>query len=157
MGATYLDKAKGFYNQFEELQGRPSEFSWDDKTAGAQILMWELTEEDKYKANVQEFLDYLWTGDFTPKGLVWISSSQWGSLRHAGNLAFIALQAAKSKIDADNCVSFALNQINYILGDTGRSFVCGWGAFNNPGPNPQTLNGALVGGPDHSDNYNDDR
>jgi hypothetical protein len=35
--------------------------------------------------------------------------------------------------------------------------VCDWNAFNNPGPNPQVLTGALVGGPDENDNYVDDR
>jgi hypothetical protein len=34
---------------------------------------------------------------------------------------------------------------------------CDWDEFNNAGPNYQTLNGALVGGPDQNDNYNDDR
>jgi hypothetical protein len=74
------------------------------------------------------------------------------------------------------------SQLGYILGDTGRSFVvgygtnpptqphhrssscpsplsapCEWAAFNNPGPNPQTLYGALVGGPGASDDYDDKR
>ncbi|KAK7072702.1 hypothetical protein SK128_023020 [Halocaridina rubra] len=31
------------------------------------------------------------------------------------------------------------------------------GAMNNPGPNPQILYGALVGGPDENDYYVDDR
>jgi len=179
--SKYLDKAKSFFSQFEDVQGVPSEFSWDNKVAGAQILMYELTGESKYKTAVQAFLNYLWKGDHTPKGLIWISSSQWGALRHASNLAFIALQAAHLEVDYDKCIAFAETQINYILGDTGRSFVCGWGvnppvkphhrgsscpssgtcdwnnAFNNPGPNYQTLYGALVGGPDHNDNYQDDR
>jgi hypothetical protein len=34
---------------------------------------------------------------------------------------------------------------------------CDWQAMNNPGPNPQVLTGALVGGPDQSDNYTDKR
>lgn len=34
---------------------------------------------------------------------------------------------------------------------------CTWDDFNNQGPNPQTLVGALVGGPDKNDNYNDAR
>ena len=35
---------------------------------------------------------------------------------------------------------------------------CGWDNFsNNQGPNPQELTGALVGGPDLNDNYNDKR
>jgi endoglucanase len=35
--------------------------------------------------------------------------------------------------------------------------VCDWSAFSNPGPNPQLLTGALVGGPDQSDFYEDRR
>ena len=80
------------------------------------------------------------------------------------------------------CDEFVDTQIGYILGDTGRSFVVGFGvnpplrphhrASSCPSPitspcgdneknsaaaNPQTLYGALVGGPDQWDNYNDAR
>ena len=104
--SSYTDLAENFYNQFDELQGLPSEFSWDDKTAGGQLLLYQLTEKSKYKNNVQveailnepqivdmaiinthntawlqDFLDNILHGDFTPKGLVWISSSEWGSCR----------------------------------------------------------------------------
>lgn len=73
-------------------------------------------------------------------------------------------------------------QLGYILGDTGRSFVvgygtspptqphhrasscpsphtseCSWNAFNSKDPNPQTLYGALVGGPAADDSYTDAR
>ena len=34
---------------------------------------------------------------------------------------------------------------------------CGWKDFNEPGPNPHILCGALVGGPDKNDEYKDDR
>ena len=63
-----------------------------------------------------------------------------------------------------------MGQVEYMLGTTGRSFVCGfgtnppqrphhrssscpdsgtcdWNDFNNPGANPHVLYGALVGGP----------
>merc|ERR1711994_472337 len=80
------------------------------------------------------------------------------------------------------CDEFVDTQIGYILGDTGRSYVVGFG--ENPplrphhrasscrspitspcgdaekyssAPNPQILIGALVGGPDSNDNYNDAR
>merc|ERR1711872_1177646 len=71
--SKYLDKAKSFFSQFEDVQGVPSEFSWDNKVAGAQIPIYELTGESKYKTAVQAFLNYLWKGDHTPKGLIWIS------------------------------------------------------------------------------------
>ena len=34
---------------------------------------------------------------------------------------------------------------------------CGWDYYNSPEPNVHVLKGALVGGPDRNDNYNDDR
>ena len=33
--------------------------------------------------------------------------------------------------------------------------VCDWNSYNSPNPNPQVLYGALVGGPDQSDKYDD--
>ena len=179
--SAYSDKAEDFYDEFQNIQGRPSEFSWDDKTAGAQLLLWDVTGKNKYKSNVEEFLDYLWNVDYTPKGLIWLESSQWGSLRYAADLAHFAMQAASLGVDTENSLEFAENQVNYILGDAGRSYVCGWGNnpperphhrasscpnqpkecgwndFNNQGPNPQVLSGAMVGGPDYNDNYVDDR
>lgn len=68
-----------------------------------------------------------------------------------------------------------------MLGDSGRSFVvgfghnppqrphhsssscpsapapCDWSNFHDPSPNAHVLKGALVGGPDQNDNYKDDR
>lgn len=38
-----------------------------------------------------------------------------------------------------------------------RPAPCTWDDYNQPGPNPQVLNGALVGGPDAYDNYQDKR
>lgn len=35
--------------------------------------------------------------------------------------------------------------------------VCDWNDYNSPGPNPHVLQGALVGGPDQYDNYEDAR
>ena len=37
-------------------------------------------------------MDYLTGLDTTSKGLVWIGSSEWGSLRYAGNFAMFAMQ-----------------------------------------------------------------
>jgi len=177
----YTDKAEDFYNQFDDVQNLPGEFSWDNKVAGAQLMLWDITKDDKYKTDVEEFLSFFKTNTYTPGGLIWLPVSEWASLRHAANLAHFALQAAHLNIDSDASESFAESQINYILGDTGRSYVVGWGensplrphhrssscpdlpatcdfdAYNNPGPNWQTLNGALVGGPEKNDQYDDDR
>jgi len=179
----YSDKAVSLYEEFEDIHIVPEDgFSWDTKVAGCQLLLWELTGEEKYKSSVEQFLNYLKYTEYTPAGLVWLPSvSQWSSLRHASSLAHFALQAAKLGIDVEESQSFAESQVNYILGDTGRSYVIGWGVdppvrphhrssscpdlpapcdwdeYSNPGPNWQTLHGAMVGGPDKNDQFVDQR
>ncbi|ODM94862.1 Endoglucanase E-4 [Orchesella cincta] len=168
-----------FYTEFD-LNGRPVEASWDDKAAQAQVLLAKVDGSNKYVNAARTFCD--WVVDQapkTPKGLVFIS--QWGSLRHAANVALTCLQAAEAGINASKYRAFAKQQIDYMLGSTGRSFVCGygnnppqrphhassscpnrpapcdWDDFSKPGPNSQVLHGALVGGPNRQDQYNDDR
>eukprot|EP00878_Enallax_costatus_P034087 GHUV01037707.1.p1 GENE.GHUV01037707.1~~GHUV01037707.1.p1 ORF type:complete len:156 (+),score=21.77 GHUV01037707.1:286-753(+) len=115
-------------------------------------------------------------------------SSPWGSLRHVGNAVFLmkvfAARASPAQIkaatrNAIDCT--AKKELGYILGDTGRSFVvgygtnppqrphhrgsscpplgtpCSWDNYNSPAPNPNTLYGAMVGGPDGTDAYADNR
>jgi len=106
---------------------------------------------------------------------------QWGSNRYAANAAFIAMVAAKNNILVTESRNFARSQIHYMLGGGGRSYVvgfgnnppqrphhasssckdmpapCDWNDYSLSTPNPQVLNGALVGGPDQNDNYTDRR
>jgi len=176
---SYLKKARSLYVD-KDVHG----FSWDDKTIAATILLAQITRESKYIDRTALFCNKMAdTQPKTGKGMVWIQ--KWGPLRHASNVAFACLQAAKinhPKIDAKKYRKFALSQIHYALGDTGRSYVigfgnnppkrphhrssscptdlhqaCNWDAFNNPGPNPNTLWGALVGGPGRNDDYEDSR
>jgi hypothetical protein len=80
------------FNEFnKQLNGRAEQFSWDDKTAGVQVLMAKLTGEEKFKKLAETFCDYVSkTAPKTPKGMVYLD--QWGPLRHAANVAFICLQ-----------------------------------------------------------------
>jgi len=177
--STYLDKAKGFFSEFPDIMGQATEFSWDDKKAGAQLLMYQLTQDATYAGPVQGFCDWCISGaPRSPKGMIFIN--EWGSLRHVGNAAFICLGAARNGLNPDAYNQFAIQQLNYILGDGGRSYVvgfgdnppvrphhagascpssgqCSWDQLNSPDPNPQVLYGALVGGPDINDQYVDDR
>ena len=50
------------------------------------------------------------------------------------NTAFLALVAAKEGIEVAKYREFAKQQINYMLGDGGRSYVVGFG--NNPPHSP---------------------
>lgn len=119
---------------------------------------------------------------YTPGGLAYLDT--WGALRYAANTSFIALVYA-DYLQAnggdsglvDRYHGFAVRQIEYMLGDNPRnsSYVIGYGnnaptkphhrtahgswndAINDPVENRHTLYGALVGGPDDSDNYSDSR
>merc|ERR1712142_487439 len=107
---------------------------------------------------------------------------QWGSLRYASNAALVCLQAAElipSKSEA--YTKMAQEQMDYILGKNGQSFVvgygpkypkkphhrastckakpapCDWGVFKGQQDNAFELKGALVGGPKAADDkYIDD-
>merc|ERR1711923_513186 len=62
----------------------------------------------------------------SPKGQLFYS--QWGSLRYASNAVFICLQAAELMDDkAEACTTLAEEQMAYIMGSSGRSFVVGYG------------------------------
>lgn len=157
-------------------------FSWDDKRAGVQLLLAQLTKKESYEADIKKSLDAWLPGGtvkYTPKGLAW--RIKWGSNRYAANTAFLALVAADHGITPAAYRDFATKQIHYMLGDTGRSFVVGFGKtppqrphhrssscpsapercdksnIDDPEPNAHVLKGALVGGPDENDYYKDVR
>jgi endoglucanase len=154
---------------------------WDDVHYGAQLLMARETDDDTLQAEMKEsmenHLDY-WMNDitYTPLGLAWLST--WGSLRYATTTAFLALvysdwEGADEDL-VDDYQDFALSQVDYALGDGGQSYVIGFGddypehphhrtshgsyadSQSTPDYHRHTLYGALVGGPDSSDDYTDD-
>ncbi|CBY11538.1 unnamed protein product [Oikopleura dioica] len=173
---SYLAKSNEFYSS-----GLGDMFSWDDKTAGTALLLAQLTSNSKFVNDFNQFANYIKNqAPRTPKGLVWLS--QWGSNRYAANDAFLIMHTNKVARFSDGAanLAFGKGQIDYMLGDSGRSFVVGFGnnpperphhrssscppvpqdcnnGAGNPGPNPMVLYGALVGGPDQYDNYVDDR
>ncbi len=118
----------------------------------------------------------------TPGGLAYLD--RWGVLRYAANASFLAFlysdHLKKQNLDPARAATyhgFALRQMRYILGDNPlkRSFVVGFG--NNPPQNPHhrtahgswnanmndprhtrhVLYGALVGGPELTEKYSDNR
>jgi hypothetical protein len=86
----YQADVEKHFNEFG-LSKRPDEFAWDNKAAGVQILMAKITGQANYRQQAETFCNYIVRqAPKTPKGLVFLS--QWGALRHAGNLAFVCLQ-----------------------------------------------------------------
>ncbi|XP_077994718.1 uncharacterized protein LOC144448371 [Glandiceps talaboti] len=178
----YLDYALNMYSDL--TNGRPYAYSWDNKIAGIRLLLWKFVKHEHSHRMTEAFVDN-WMPDkrlpYTPLGMVFRDT--WGPLRYSAATAFIALLAADYGIKPDIYRPWAIDQMGYILGDTGRSFVCGYGVnppqnphhrgsscmpaparcgwgqrgHNSPNPNPNILYGALVGGPDQSDVFKDDR
>lgn len=177
----YLQEAKQHYSKINTQW--VSEFSWAEKAPGAMVLLAQLADAvDKptYRNHLQAFCNKMSKNTKkTPKGLLFIS--KWGTLRYAANVAFVCLRAADLGINTAEYRLFAQKQIDYMLGDGGRSYVigfgqnppqrphhasssckdppasCTWTDYQSSLPNPQVLYGALVGGPDENDNFSDVR
>ncbi|XP_011498432.1 PREDICTED: endoglucanase 10-like [Ceratosolen solmsi marchali] len=177
----YLDEAEHHYQHFH-LRERPNEFFYNKKVAGVQVLLAQLTGQQEYRNAAKAFCNFsVRQQKRTPKGLLYID--KFGTLCHAANVAFICLQAADYPDigDPQEYREFAKQQIHYILGGAGRSYVvgwghnpptqphhaasscpdkptaCGWSEFDRNAPNPQVLYGALVSGPDEADRFHDRR
>ncbi|XP_043267756.1 endoglucanase E-4-like isoform X2 [Venturia canescens] len=179
--SRYLEDAEHHYQHFH-LKERPNEFFYNKKVAGVQVLLAQLTGQPEYQNAARAFCDFsVHQQKRTPKGLLYID--KFGTLCHAANVAFVCLEAADTP-DIGNSQEyrdFAKQQIHYMLGGAGRSYVigwgrdspnqphhaaascpnrpapCGWPEFISKNPNPQILHGALVSGPDETDNFRDRR
>ncbi|WP_341282858.1 glycoside hydrolase family 9 protein [Paenibacillus sp. FSL H8-0537] len=139
-------------------------------------------EASDFIASTERNLNYWTVGTngsritYSPGGLAWLDS--WGSLRYAANasfLAFVYSDFVADPVKKARYNDFAVSQIKYMLGDNPRnsSYVVGYGvnapehphhrtshsswsdSSGNPTSHRHTLYGALVGGPNASDQYTD--
>ena len=89
--SDYLTKAQNWFTEFE-FEGINEVFSWDDKVAGAKILLAEATGSSNDISSVrtlcQTYVDY----PRSPQGRTHFM--QWGSNRYASNGAFICLKVS---------------------------------------------------------------
>ncbi|KMQ95413.1 endoglucanase 2-like protein [Lasius niger] len=177
----YLEHALHHYQNFR-LDKRPNEFFYNNKIAGVQVLLAQLEGRSEHQEAARAFCDFsVQKQKRTPKGLLYINKT--GTLSHAANVAFLCLEAADFGIGDSRLIyrQFAEEQIAYILGSTGRSYVvgygknspkqplhaasscpdrpapCGWADYDKNESNPQILYGALVSGPNENDEFNDHR
>ncbi|KAG8892594.1 hypothetical protein FRB99_002605 [Tulasnella sp. 403] len=121
-----------FDNYAKNVTDHNNEYSWDEKLPGAYILMYKNTQQDAYKAQIESFMANFYPGGpvkQTAKGLS--MTEVWGSLRYAANTAFIFLSYAQAigyhTPNGTKAVTYAAQQVNYALGDCGRSWVVGFG------------------------------
>lgn len=183
---SYLDLATSYIpNLGKELGTSELKYSWcmcwDDVQQGGMVLYAMNTKNSTYINQVKKHLDY-WTYNVKELegGLRW--SSTWGSLRYATTAGFIAAVACDTVLqpagmDTSAYETFYREQINYCLGDNPNhlSYEVGYGsnyvrnvhhrtahgswknALSTPKDNRHILYGALVGGPDETGTYCDDR
>nr|AZH23717.1 glycoside hydrolase family 9 [Gastrophysa viridula] len=179
--AEYLEEAKDFYGRINVTDEDTNRFYYDRKVLGIQILLAEGSNSSRYLDLVMSHCENIVDKQYrTPQGLIYISKQ--GTLSHAASLAFACLRVAELSTSlTDEFTQFAKQQIDYILGAYGRSYVvgygfdypkrphhaasscperpepCGWQQFNSTLPNPHILYGALVSGPNHNDYFDDVR
>ncbi|XP_010058568.2 endoglucanase 14 [Eucalyptus grandis] len=220
--AAWLHRATGDKEYLDYLSssgdtgGGRTEFSWNDKYVGAQVLVAKLVLEGQvensgpwaqYKSQAEQFICNCLqkgSGNFkkTPGGLLWFQP--WNNLQYTSTAAFIAavyadyLDSKKASIQcpggiasSSDLIELAQSQADYILGENPNklSYMVGYGSnyptqvhhrgasivsikkdptpvscsqgfdlwFNKNAPNPNVLDGALVGGPDQQDGYSDSR
>ncbi|KAF8028670.1 hypothetical protein BT93_E1348 [Corymbia citriodora subsp. variegata] len=220
--AAWLHRATGdkmyldFLSGAGDTGGGRTEFSWNDKYVGAQVLVAKLVLEGKvensglwaqYKNQAEQFICnslQKGSGNFkkTPGGLLWFQP--WNNLQYTSTAALIAavyadylapknasVQCPGGIASSSDLIALAQSQVDYILGANPKktSYMVGYGSnfptqvhhrgasivsikkdptpvgcsqgfdlwFNKDAPNPNVLDGALVGGPDAQDEYTDKR
>lgn len=183
LAAAWLARASGDSDDVTQAReiaaqyqiGSGTEFSWDNKTPGANLLMYQITGDDTYKQRMEQWLQAIDNTQKTPNGMYFLQ--QWGSARHAGNVAFILALMKEETFGGNNAYQLAMDQINYILGDgpqidgKASSLMVGYGpshpttphhrssycpadgectqaGFSGTDPSTWVLYGALVGGPE---------
>ncbi len=150
---------------------------WDDVFGGVFVKLAQLSTNAQYAYIAQENLTYFMTkAPTTAAGETFINS--WGALRYTAAECMLALVYYKTTGNADY-LNYAKKQIDYMLGANPRnsSYVVGFGNNYPKFPHHRAasgrmelapayehksetekhlLYGALVGGPDASDNFADD-
>jgi hypothetical protein len=93
-----------------------------------------LTKDPYYAKNAMDYISSWLPGPLqkvkqTPRGLGYYD--HWGSVGYIGNFAFVAMLHAKNvgfdKPEMLPVVTFAMQQVNYALGDYGYSWIVGFG------------------------------
>nr|XP_023914699.1 endoglucanase 16 [Quercus suber] len=200
------------YIQEESISASVSEFSWDLKYAGAQILLTELFLQgekglETFKKQADSFVCSVLPD--SPYHQIYISPGGLIHLRDGANTQYVTgtalllsvysdtlakynekVTCGDKQFDSAHLMAFTKQQMDYLLGENpkGRSYMVGFGQnppvqahhrgasvpkmspgktvncamsftywFTKDSPNPNELTGAIVGGPDRYDNFNDKR
>ncbi|KAK9804363.1 hypothetical protein WJX72_009368 [[Myrmecia] bisecta] len=190
----YLADVNQFYGDHIDQEGDQDSFlitDWDHVFWASNVLLAQLTDQGAFHMATQNFLKQWICGAgnyvvYTPRGRAWNPNAP--SLGATANAAFLSLAYAQissksiSQAKSERYTCWARGQMRYVLGDSGRSLVAGWGkkapqhvqnkaascastdgscnklnALFSPQPNPHVLTGALVEMASFSDSFQDMR
>ncbi|WP_294471122.1 glycoside hydrolase family 9 protein [uncultured Ruminococcus sp.] len=167
--SSYLKKVEEEYipNFPTESQSTNWKYSWglcwDDTTQAAALLYAQITGKQEWVDHIDKHIRY-WMGEadsnikkfegnITADGLSHLTN--WGSLRHATNTAWIAKLASDTIFKNDSAKvkkynTWAESQVNYCLGDNdlGLCYVLGMGDKNPVAIHHRTASGI------HDDHWN---
>jgi hypothetical protein len=190
----YLAQAEALYQQAvdeQHVNPNPWMLNYENVLPALDMLLYQETGDAMYRTGVKDFVTaWMNTRDtsdvgilYTPKYLA--KAIPDGTLQHTANAAYMVMLYAKHIVSKGfmRYACWSRNQIGYMLGDAGRSYVTGYGAvqplktphkaascppadvgdctwesaYFTTDPNPNPLRGGLVGGPDDADAWQDDR
>jgi endoglucanase len=132
----YMDEALDHYPKAENSFYSSS---WDAQGPLINVLLFELTKDEKYLTAFRFFSDDRLPGGsipFTPYGLSW--GGAWGTFAHAmcasNQMLYMAKLLGKDDEYSKRMTTFAISQANYILGDTGYTWMTGFVPQDQPQP-----------------------
>lgn len=76
---------------------------------GVEVLLWRLTGRDVYRSSFEDYMSWWFQLPKLEHGLTFLS--EWGSLRFAANMAFLALVGADYGIKPDEYRRFGKEQV----------------------------------------------
>lgn len=133
--AEYLAQAQEYYSKTKNFNPITDTFELNNKKPALAVLL-SSSPNPIYRQDAKKFFDaYLnMEVQHTPRGLAY--NYHWGAARHGANVAYLALVHAKNlKVPRDyanRLRNYAFFQVNYLLGDSGRSWIVGFGNQVNP-------------------------
>lgn len=172
--SAYLTDAETFVTKRNKYNDDPFghkwTMCWDDMYLPVHLKLAQITGDQKYIDAINFSFNY-WMNSLakTPGGLRYLHN--WGVNRYASAEAGLALLYCKIIEENDSLKTFAKSQIDYILGDNpaNLSYIIGMGSTwpkhpHHRAAHPQQnlsqakyeLTGALIGGPNATDNFIDD-
>ena len=92
-----------------------------NKVPAANLVMYEITGDSKYKQHLQSWERMRKNAPHTPNGMIHLN--QWGSARHATNVGFLTMVAYKKGYMGDYGLELAESQLKYVLGWQGKGNV----------------------------------